>query len=340
MKQYSINPANTLKLYELISRYWTACAMHAVARLKIADLLFEKPLSITELADKTNSDEQALYRLMRAVCSEGIFEETADKTFQLNELGSGFLSNISGSIAPWALANLGEHFAAFGKLTEGIQSGKVPFEEHYGMQVWDYYKQNPERGENLVKAMAGVSGAVIEGITKSYDFTPYKTIVDIGGGNGALLFGVLNAAPDSNGIVFDEPYVIEATKKNIPDHLKSRCEVEGGSFFENIPAGADLYMTKWVLHDWNDEQVAQILKVAYEAMKPGSKLLIIEAVIPDQLNQPHASKLLDLNIYAMTTGKERTETEFKSLLAAAGLKFRRLILTNTELSGIIECEKI
>jgi hypothetical protein len=240
MKNLPNNPELTFKMYELISGYWIACAIYSVAKLDIADLLAHGPKTLLELAKESQSHETSLYRLLRATTSVGIFEELPDGKFRLGDLGSTLLSDVPGSIKPWALANLGEHFPAFGNLTYGVQTGKVPFDDVHGKSLWDYYKDNPAAGVNLMKAMAGVSGAVLKGIIDAYDFSPYKTIVDIGGGNGAMMFSILYASPSSKGIVFDEPYVIGTTGKQIPEDLQDRCTVAGGSFFEEIPANADL----------------------------------------------------------------------------------------------------
>ena len=338
MKNFPKNPEHTFRMYELISGYWVACSIHVAARLQIADLLAKGPESVAELARKSKSHETSLYRLLRALASVGIFEELPDRIFSLNDLGATLLSDTPGSIRPWALANLGEHFPAFGNMTHGIETGEIPFDHIYKKSMWDFYKENPEASDNFVKAMAGVSGAVLKGIVMSYDFTPYKTIVDIGGGNGTLMFSVLNSAPASKGIIFDEAYVADDTSKQIPDDLKGRCSVAAGNFFEEIPAGADLYMTKWVIHDWNDEEAITLLKVCRKAMRKDSKLIIIDSVLPDELNKPHAGKLLDLNIFTLTPGKERTLSEYKTILNAAGLKLKRVIQTNTEISSITECE--
>lgn len=340
MKDLPENPELSFKMYELISRYWTACAIHTCAKLRIADLLSDGPKTLSELAKESDTHERSLYRLLRAVTSEGIFEEQPNKIFILNDLGSTLLSGVPGSIRPWALANLGELFPAFGNLTHSIKTGEIAFNDVYGMPIWEYYKGKPEEGKIFMEAMAGVSGAVMKGIIDVYDFTPYKTIVDIGGGNGALMFTMLRSSPSSHGIIFDEQYVVEATEKKIPEDLKDRCIVEGGSFFKKIPSGADLYVTKWVVHDWNDEEALQLYKICYEAMKIGSKLLIIDAVVPDELNTPHAGKILDIDVMVLTPGIERTLNETKELLTKAGLTFRRLIPTSTEISSIIECEKL
>lgn len=338
MERLIEQPQLTFKMYELISGYWVACCIHVVAQLSLADILLKGPKTLAELAEETQSDTKSLSRLLRAVTSVGIFTEKEDGTFELNDFGATLLTDVPGSVKPWALANMGEHYPAFGALTYGVQTGKVPFEHAHGKPVWEYYKDNPVRGANLAKAMAGMSGAVLKTIIAAYDFNPYKKMVDIGGGNGALMFAVLDATPTSTGIIFDEQYVIDQTKKLIPERLNNRCTTIGGSFFDEVPFGADLYMTKWVIHDWNDDEAIIILKNIQKAMHPDAKLLIIDSVIPDDSrNRPHAGKLLDINILAMTTGQERTLSEFRIIIERAGLKFNRLIETETEISSIIEC---
>jgi len=340
MRKLPQKPELSFKMYELISGYWIACCIYTAAKLDIADKLLNGPLTLEELTNATSSHEKSLNRLMRALTSVGIFEEKENGQYALNDFGATLCTDVPGSVKPWALANLGEHFPAFGELTYGVRTGNVPFEHAHGIPVWDYYQKHPDAGANLAKAMAGMSGAVLKTIVSTYDFTPYKTIVDIGGGNGALMFAVLDASPDSSGIIFDQPYITEQTKLAIPEDLTSRCTTVGGSFFEEVPKDADLYMTKWVIHDWNDEESVAILRNINKAMPAGSKLLIIDSVIPDDSqNKPHAGKLLDINIMAMTTGKERTLNEFKNLLQKSGMAFNRLIHTDTQISSIIECEK-
>lgn len=340
MKKLPLKPELSFKMYELISSYWVACSIHSVAKLDIADHLLDGAKTLKELATATASDEKSLFRLLRAVTCVGVFTEEEDGTYALNDFGSTLLSDTPGSIKPWAIANLGEHFPAFGDLTYGVKTGKVPFDHVHGIPVWDYYERNPEAGANLAKAMAGVSGAVLKTIIDIYDFSPYETLVDVGGGNGALMFAVLSANPTCKGIIFDQDYIVAETMQSIPEEMKDRCSTAAGSFFEAVPTGANLYMTKWVIHDWNDDESIKILTNIYNAMPTGGKLLIIDAVIPDNSqNTPHAGKLLDINIMALTTGKERTLSEFKALINNSGLTFKNLIQTDTEISSIVECEK-
>ncbi|PKF75767.1 methyltransferase, partial [Chryseobacterium sp. PMSZPI] len=292
-------------------------------------------------AQETDSQEMQLYRIMRALSSVGIFEELDSKTFALNDLGATLLTGVPGTVKDFVLANMSEHFPAFADLTYSVKTGKVPFEHVHGMNLWDYYKKYPELAANFGRGMTGLSGMELQGIIQTYDFTPYKTIVDIGGGNGIMMYAILNSSSESSGIIFDEAHVIEKTIQLIPENLKARCSVATGSFFDKVPEGADLYTMKWIIHDWNDEECIKILKVCYDAMPKGATLLIIDAVIPDESqNQPHIAKLLDIVMMACITGRERTANEFKKLVEKAGFTFHRVIDIGTEAKSIVECKKI
>ncbi|REC59706.1 SAM-dependent methyltransferase [Chryseobacterium pennae] len=341
MKKQPVKPEFTLKMFEVLGGVWLAGCVKTAAELNIADHLADGSKTISSLAKETHSNEKALYRIMRALSSVGIFEESENQTFALNDFGAALQTDVPGTAKNFVLTIMNEHFPAYGELTYGVQTGKIPFDHIHGLPLWDYYKQYPEIGENFGKGMTGMSGTELKGIMENYDFSPYKKIVDIGGGNGVMMYAILNVAPGSSGIIFDEENVIQKTTELIPQDLKERCSVAIGSFFEKVPEGADLYTMKWIIHDWSDDECVQILKVCYEAMPKGAKLLIIDAVIPDDsLNQPHIAKLLDIVMLACLTGRERTLSEFKVLLEKSGLQFNRLVQIGTEAKSIIECEKI
>ncbi|MCW1961823.1 methyltransferase [Chryseobacterium viscerum] len=340
MKKQPVKPEFTLKMFEVLSRMWLVGCVKTAAELNIADQLAYGPKTISALAAETHSNEKELYRIMRALSSEGIFEELENKTFALNDFGAALQTSVPGTVKDFIIANVGEHFPGFADLIYAVQKGKVPFEHVHGMNIWEYYKEHPELGANFGRGMTGLSGMVLNGIVENYDFAPYKTIVDIGGGNGAMMYAMLNASPESSGIIFDEAHVTEKTLQLIPENLKDRCTVATGSFFEKVPSGADLYTMKWIIHDWNDDECIQILKVCYNAMPKGAKLLIVDAVIPDNSrNEPHISKLFDIVMMACLTGRERTLNEFKNLLDKSGLKFNRVVQIGTEVKSIVECEK-
>ncbi|HYM93005.1 MAG TPA: methyltransferase, partial [Chitinophagaceae bacterium] len=303
----------SVQMMQLITGFWTSCCIYAAAKLNIADHLKEGPQTANQLAEATHSDSPSLYRVLRALSGVGVFSENDQHQFQLTPLGDTLQSDIPGSMKAMAIAQLGDHFSAWGNLVYSIKTGNTAFDNVEGMPVWKYYETHPDEGLNFMKAMTGVTHAVIANVLPFYDFSNFKTIVDIGGGNGALLMAVLKAAPQAKGIVFDEEYVVNETKELLlTNGYHERCNVEAGSFFNFIPKAADAYLMKMVLHDWNDEQCLQILQNCNKAMRSGSKLLIFEAVIPEG-NEPHPGKFMDINMLAMTGGRERTEKEFREL---------------------------
>ena len=323
-----------------ITGFWTSCCIYAAVKLNIADMLATKPQTAEQLAETTNTHAPSLYRVLRALAGEGIFNENENGEFSNTSLGETLLDNVPGSMKAMALTQLGDHFGAWGNLEYSVKTGGIAFDNVEGMSVWKYYEENPEDGMNFMKAMTGLTAGAIKNIVPAYDFTQFKTIVDVGGGNGALLIAVLNAAPEAKGIVYDQEYVVNETNKIIESNgLSEQCSVEAGSFFDSVPPNADAYLMKSVLHDWEDEKCIDILKNCNEAMTLESKLLILESVIPGA-NIPHPGKFIDINMLVMTGGKERTEKEFATLLQQAGLKLTQVIRTNSPMISIVEAVKV
>jgi hypothetical protein len=332
-------PPPPAQMMQLITGFWTSCCIYNAAKLNIADLLVKSPQTAAQLAESTQTNAAALYRVLRALASAGIFSENDKGEFSNTPLSETLRSDVPGSMKAMAQAQLGDHYKAWGNLLYSIKTGGIAFDDVEGMPVWEYYQGHPEEGVNFMKAMTGLSAASVMNVLPAYDFSGLKTIIDVGGGNGALLMGVLGAAKDATGVVFDMEYVIEETKKEIAGKgLSARCGTEAGDFFASVPAGADAYMMKMILHDWNDKQCATILSNCNKAMKAGSKLLVIEAVIPDG-NTPHPGKFLDINMLAMTGGKERTEKEFAELFSKAGLKLSGVVHTESPMFSILEVVK-
>jgi O-methyltransferase domain/Dimerisation domain len=332
-------PPPPVQMMQLITGFWTSCCIYAAAKLDIADYLKDGPKTAPQLAELTHSHVSSLYRVLRALSSVGIFQENSSQQFELTPLGATLQSDVPGSMKAMTLAQLGDHFNAWGNLVYSIKTGNIAFDNIEGMTVWEYYQSHPDEGVNFMKAMTGITGAVIMNVLPSYDFSGFKTIVDVGGGNGALLMAVLQTTPEAKGIVFDEEYVVDETKKELKEKgFDKRCDTEAGSFFNFIPADADAYLMKMILHDWNDEQCLQILNNCSKVMKPSSKLLVFEAVIPEG-NDPHPGKFMDINMLTMTGGKERTEKEFTSLFSGAGLKLSKIIATHSPMFSIIEVIK-
>lgn len=332
-------PPPPVQMMQMITGFWTSCCIYAAAKLNLADHIKDKPQTADQLAEKSHSDAASLYRVLRALSSVGVFKENEQQQFELTPLGKTLQSDVPGSMKAMAIAQLGDHFNAWGNLVYSIKTGHIAFDNIEGMSVWKYYEMHPDEGLNFMKAMSGLTGAVIQNVLPEYDFTPFQTIVDVGGGNGTLLMAVLDKAPQARGIVFDEEYVVKETKQLLEQKgYATRCDTAAGSFFDHIPPSADAYLMKMVLHDWNDQECLQILGNCGQAMKPGSKLLVLDAVIPEG-NEPHPGKFMDINMMAMTGGRERTEKEFTHLFAQAGLKLSRIIPTHSPLFSIVEVIK-
>ena len=323
-----------------ITGFWTSCCIYTAAKLNIADLLAANPKTVSQLAEETSTHEPSLYRVLRALTSDGIFTQNENGEYSNTQLGETLRDNVPGSMKAMAIAQLGDHFAAWGNLLYSVRTGETAFNQITGMSIWKYYERNPEDGTNFMKAMQGFTGAIIANVLPVYDFTQFKSIVDVGGGNGAFLMATLDAAPDAEGIVFDEEYVVVETTKNIvAKGLNNRCTVEAGSFFDSVPEGADSYILKGVLHDWDEDKCGQILRNCAKGMSAESKLLILDGVIPEE-NTPHAGKFLDINALVMTGGKGRTESEFAKLLEQAGLRLTQVVHTNSPFVSIVEAVKV
>src|SRR5438477_1664490 len=206
-----------VQMMQMITGFWTSCCIYSAAKLNIADHLKERSKTAEQLAEATHSDAASLYRILRALSGVGVFSENDEHQFELTPLGETLQSDVPGSMKAMAIAQLGDHFNAWGNLIYSIKTGNTAFDNVEGMSVWKYYETHPEEGMNFMKAMSGVTGAAIMNVLPCYDFSGFKMIVDVGRGKGALLMGVLHAAPQAKGIVFDEEYVVEETKKNLKE---------------------------------------------------------------------------------------------------------------------------
>jgi hypothetical protein len=327
--------ASFLQMY---SSYWVSQAMYVAAKLNIADLLAERPLRLDELAAATETHPEALYRLLRALASVGIFAEGEDGRFTLTPLAAP-LQKGQGSMRAMVI-HMGEKpsWQAWGELLHSIRTGETAFIKANGSEVFPYYAEHAESKEPFDEAMTEFSETVSEAVTKAYDFSQFKRIVDVGGGHAGLLSSILKANPNTSGVVFDLPSTAAGAQERLDaEALNDRCEVVGGDFFQAVPAGGDAYILKFIIHDWDEERAVAILKNIHQAMPEGGKLLLVEMVIP-QANEPSFSKLMDLHMLVMTGGRERTEAEYAALFAAAGFRLTQIVATESMMS-VIEAEK-
>ena len=313
-------------LLNLITGKWASQAVHVVAKLGIADLLAQGPVPCDELARANQVDEDALYRLLRAAASLGLFREVAHREFGLAPLGELLRSDIPGSMRGMATM-MGEEWSwrPWGDLWRSVKSAQPAFNTIYGMNLFEYFHQHPDAGAVFDQAMTGFSERGIPDVVRSYDFAGCDPVVDVGGGQGAMLCGVLKANPGLRGILFEQPNVIERGRARIQaEGLAERCQAEPGDFLQAVPTGCRAYLLRHVIHDWDDATAIKILRNCRDAMAPDGRVLLVEIVIP-RGDGPCFGKLLDLEMLVIATGRERTEAEYAALFTAAGLKLSRVV---------------
>ena len=277
---------------------------------------------------------------MRLLASVGVFEERDNGTFALTSLGELLRTGVPGSMRSAVLLFAGIGIQdAWRELEYCVQTGEPAFRRNSpDADPFSQIAQNPEMAKVFDEAMATFAPLTAAAIAASYDFSPFRKLVDIGGGNGSLLIGILNANPNLHGIVFDLPHAADKARAKIAEAgLQSRCDAVGGDFFTEVPAGADAYIIKHVIHDWNDDRATAILRSVHRAMPPQAKLLIAEGVYPQRIDQSDLSRgaaANDVNMLVSTGGRQRSEAEFRSLQDATGFKLTRIIPTPARLSLI------
>jgi len=320
------------QLMKFIVGKWISKPIYVAAELGIADMLAEGSKSIEELAQESRTHAPSLYRMMRALASVGIFFETEDRRFELTPMAECLKTGAMRSTA--ILFNSDWSDKAWGYFLDSIKTGGTAFEKAHGMPVSDWLEKNPQAAEVFNEANAVKAASSHRAIVDVYDFSGINTLTDVGGGTGALMAEILIANPLMNGIVADILSVIQEARKLIhAKGLENRCELVACDFFKEIPSGSDAYLMSHILHDWSADQCKIILKNCRKAMKPESKLLIVEMIVPPG-NQPSIAKLLDLEMLVTTGGCERTEKEFKILLETSGFKLSRTIETNESICVI------
>jgi hypothetical protein len=323
-----------LKMRDLLCGYWNTQALYVAAKLGLADLLKDGPKSADELAATTKVHAPSLYRLLRALSSLGVFAEDSQNRFALTPMGETLRRDAPGSQWGMAVMNGEEHYRAYADLLYSVQTGKPAFERVYGMECFDYLSTHPESAKVFDEAMVGVHGVETMAMVEAFDLSGVKVLADIGGGNGSLLSAVLGKYPSMRGILFDLPGVIERAKSNIEKAgLSGRCQCVAGNFFEGVAPGADVYLMRHIIHDWDDTRSVKILKNVHAVLPKGGRVLLVETVIQPG-NEPGFGKMLDLTMLALPGGKERTEKEYRELYEASGFTLSRIVPTRAEVSVI------
>lgn len=326
------------QVFGIITGFWLSRAVQVAATLEIPDLLADGPRDVQDLAAATSTHAPSLYRLLRALASGGVLRELPGQCFEATTISNLLRKDVPGSMRSTAVTELGlMHYAAWGNMIDAVRTGEYAFQSTFQTDPWTYLKGHPQLAATFNDSMTNLTRVVQRAILEVYDFTPYRKIIDIGGGQGQLLSAMLGASPEAHGVLFDAASVIQQAREVLQhEPVKQRIEFHPGNFFESVPAGGDLYTMKWILHDWADAESRLILENIRKVMAPGARVLIFDAVLPEP-NVPDFGPMMDLNMLVMTGGRERTASEFSDLLASAGLRLVRVYKTNSPL-GIVEAE--
>jgi SAM-dependent methyltransferase len=320
-------------LNQMIVGSWVTQAIYVAAEIGVADLLAAGPRSADELAQDTETHGPSLYRVLRALTSIGLLYEGIDGRFSLTPMGELLGSDTPGSKRSLAIMAGSEFYRSWGGLLTSVKTGDSAFERIYGRPFFQYMNMNPDRWRLYDSAMTGIHDSETLPVLDAYDFAPFRTIVDVGGGSGLALAAILRRHKDMRGVLFDLPSVAMRAEEILAGFgVSDRCVIAGGNFFDSVPASCDAYLLRHVIHDWKDDEAIAILGNCRDAMRPGGKVLVVETVIPSG-NEPCFGKLLDL-MMLVVGGRERTREQYGELFSAAGLRLTGIVPTAHEVSVI------
>lgn len=316
-----------------MSGHIVASAVNIAARLAIPDRLANGPKTADQLAGEAGVNADALYRVLRALASLGLFVESPSRTFALTSAGAALTDGPMRWMALWIAGEF--NFRVYADAMHSVKTGEsaVPVTTG-GDGPFEHFAKNPELSRIFNDAMTGMSAVIVPAVLEAYDFSGIRTLVDIAGGHGAVLTAILKQHPGMKGILFDLDHVIEGAKPKIAEQgLTDRVTTATGDFFKSVPAGGDAYIMKHIIHDWYDDKAAAILENIRKVLPKDGRVLLIESVIPTG-NEPGMAQIIDLEMLVMPGGKERTEAEFRALFDRAGFTLTRIVPTKSPMSVV------
>jgi hypothetical protein len=322
-----------LVLYQMSIGHYVSRALHLAAKLGIADLLKDGPCAAEDLAAATQTHAPSLRRVLRLLASVGVFDEVDGGRFALTPVGDALRADVPESSQAMVMLFAGARIQdSWKELEYCVRTGEPAFRKTSpDGDAFTAIAADPEQAAIFDRAMATFAPQTAAAVAAAYDFSAFGTLADVGGGNGALLVGILGANPRLRGLVFDQPHVAERARENVrAAGLADRCEVAGGSFFDSVPGGADAYLLKHVIHDWDDERATRILRNVRAALPAHGKLLLVEGVYPARIDGSPGSRgaaANDVNMLVCTGGRQRSEAEFRTLYAASGFRLTRVVPT-------------
>jgi len=332
-------PTSPIDVIELVRGNCVTDTLHVAAELRIPDLLAAGPRSVEDLARETSTHAPSLRRLLRGLAVIGICEENVAGAWELTPAGQWLRSDVPGSLRDWVIFWSRFCAPAWKSLLDCVRTGKTAVKLRSGSETFDSVSADPKVAEIFNRGMVALTAHVSEAVITAYDFSRFRTIADVGGGYGALLAAILKANPSCRGILFDLPHAAEGARQHLEKAgVADRATVGTGSFFESIPSGADAYVFKSIIHDWDDDRSVAILRNCRRAIGRDGKLLLVERVMPSRTTdarQSSATVWSDLNMLVAAGGAERTEAEYAALLREAGFSLARVVPTGA-LFSIVE----
>jgi len=323
MSAWPSTPAE--KLTRLFRGFWVSQAIYVAARLGLADLMADGPRSVADLASATGAHAPTLRRVLRLLAGEGIFAEAEDDRFELTPMAASLLRDKGELRLQVLFVGREASWRAAGDLLHAVKTGETPFDHVHGASFFESLRQHPDEAQLFDQLMVVNTTPVARAVAGAYDFSSMRTIIDVGGGRGALALGILAAHPQLRGVIFDQPAVAAGARDAIAAAgLSERCEAVGGDFFEAVPDGGDAYLVKFILHDWDDERSVAILRTCRRAIPHGGRMLVVELVIGHG-NEPSFARTQDMNMLINLGGQERTEAEYRALFEASGFALTRTI---------------
>jgi hypothetical protein len=312
-----------------------AGAIGCLAKLGLPDMVEAGPKSADDLARQIGAHPGALYRLMRATASVGVLAEGPDGKFSQTPLSAVLRSDGKPSLRALAIMGMLDwHMHGWQRLEYSVRTGKTALDEVYGKPLWEHFKETPADAQVFNDAMTSLSMMDSPAVAEAYSFDGIGSVVDVAGGHGLLLATVLGRNPHLKGTLFDAPHVIAGAQdgplkpflgRSGPSD-EGRCTLVGGDMFQSVPAGADAYLMKHIIHDWPDDRCIHLLKLCRKAVNPGGKLLVVDCVIQPG-NDFSPAKFLDLQMLLFPGGMERTEKQFREIFTAAGWRLNRIVPT-------------
>jgi O-methyltransferase domain/Dimerisation domain len=322
-------------LLDLIQGSVITQAIHIAAKLNIADLLRDGPLTAGEMAERVGSEPEATYRLLRMLSGFSVFAEQDDGRFTLTPMAEALRTDVPDSMH--GIAMLMGHpllWEDWGHLTESIRTGEASLPKLRGMSGYEFLTANPDYAAVFFQGMGSLSGTETEPVLAAYDFSKFGTIVDVGGGRGTLLAGILRQATGSRGILYDSQFATADAGAVLEDAgVSGRCVIEHGTYFDRLPTGADAYVLKHILHDFPEAECLAILENIRSAIAADGSMLLIEYVLPGN-NERHIGNIIDLWLLLLLGAKERTRSQYSELFAKAGFKLTSVVPTGAPVSII------